>query len=56
LIIEKIETPAVLEVDVSYFTYAQTVAEGLYFLQDLDATIRGAGGFGSTGGHGALST
>ncbi|EIM85596.1 dUTP diphosphatase [Stereum hirsutum FP-91666 SS1] len=36
LIIEKIETPAVLEVD------------------DLDATLRGAGGFGSTGGHGSL--
>ncbi|KAI0068959.1 dUTP diphosphatase [Artomyces pyxidatus] len=33
LIIEKIETPAVLEVD------------------DLEATLRGAGGFGSTGGH-----
>ncbi|THH12919.1 hypothetical protein EW146_g7253 [Bondarzewia mesenterica] len=36
LIIEKIETPAVLEVD------------------DLDATLRGVGGFGSTGGHNAL--
>ncbi|KAA1466084.1 dUTP diphosphatase [Dentipellis sp. KUC8613] len=36
LIIEKIETPAVLEVE------------------DLDATLRGAGGFGSTGGHNAL--
>ncbi|KAI0269267.1 dUTP pyrophosphatase [Gloeopeniophorella convolvens] len=36
LIIEKIETPAVIEV------------------QDLDATLRGTGGFGSTGGHGAL--
>ncbi|TDL29053.1 dUTP pyrophosphatase [Rickenella mellea] len=36
LIIEKIETPAVLEVD------------------DLEETLRGAGGFGSTGGHGAL--
>ncbi|VDC06160.1 unnamed protein product [Peniophora sp. CBMAI 1063] len=36
LIIEKIQTPEVLEV------------------QDLDATLRGAGGFGSTGGHGNL--
>ncbi|TFY71961.1 hypothetical protein EVG20_g1042 [Dentipellis fragilis] len=36
LIIEKIETPAVLEVE------------------DLDATLRGAGGFGSTGGHNSL--
>ncbi|KAI0034102.1 dUTPase-like protein [Vararia minispora EC-137] len=36
LIIEKIETPEVLEVD------------------DLDSTARGAGGFGSTGGHGSL--
>jgi len=37
LIIEKIETPEVLEVD------------------DLDETLRGTGGFGSTGGHGSLS-
>ncbi|KAH9963200.1 dUTP diphosphatase [Russula dissimulans] len=36
LVIEKIETPAVLEVD------------------DLDATLRGENGFGSTGGHVAL--
>jgi len=36
LIIEKIQTPDVLEV------------------QDLEETLRGAGGFGSTGGHGAL--
>ncbi|KZP12077.1 dUTP pyrophosphatase [Athelia psychrophila] len=36
LIIEKIHTPEVIEVD------------------DLDETLRGAGGFGSTGGHGAL--
>jgi len=36
LIIEKIHTPEVLEVN------------------DLDETIRGAGGFGSTGGHGSL--
>ncbi|TFK56141.1 dUTP diphosphatase [Heliocybe sulcata] len=36
LIIEKIQTPDVLEVD------------------DLDETLRGAGGFGSTGGHTAL--
>ncbi|KAL4241390.1 Deoxyuridine 5'-triphosphate nucleotidohydrolase [Abortiporus biennis] len=36
LIIERIQTPDVLEVD------------------DLDETLRGAGGFGSTGGHGAL--
>ncbi|KAF8974667.1 dUTPase-like protein [Flammula alnicola] len=37
LIIERIYTPDVLEVD------------------DLDATIRGAGGFGSTGGHTLLN-
>ncbi|KAI0285057.1 dUTPase-like protein [Russula aff. rugulosa BPL654] len=36
LVIEKIETPSVVEVD------------------DLEATLRGAGGFGSTGGHVAL--
>ncbi|EPQ59618.1 dUTP diphosphatase [Gloeophyllum trabeum ATCC 11539] len=36
LIIEKIQTPEVLEVD------------------DLDETLRGAGGFGSTGGHTSL--
>jgi len=36
LIIEKIQTPDVLEV------------------QDLEETLRGSGGFGSTGGHGAL--
>ncbi|KAF8516630.1 dUTP diphosphatase [Gautieria morchelliformis] len=36
LIIEKIETPAVVEVN------------------DLEATLRGANGFGSTGGHVAL--
>ncbi|KIJ32358.1 hypothetical protein M422DRAFT_76556 [Sphaerobolus stellatus SS14] len=37
LIIEKIETPEVLEV------------------ADLEETLRGAGGFGSTGGHNGLS-
>ena len=26
----------------------------ILILQDLDETIRGAGGFGSTGGHGLL--
>ncbi|QRW22316.1 dUTP diphosphatase [Rhizoctonia solani] len=36
LIIEKIQTPEVMEV------------------QDLEETLRGAGGFGSTGGHGSL--
>ncbi|KZO94920.1 dUTP pyrophosphatase [Calocera viscosa TUFC12733] len=36
LIIEKIETPAIMEV------------------ADLEETLRGAGGFGSTGGHTAL--
>lgn len=36
LVIERIETPSVVEVD------------------DLEATLRGADGFGSTGGHGAL--
>ncbi|KAI0080665.1 dUTP diphosphatase [Panus rudis PR-1116 ss-1] len=36
LIIEKIETPDVLEVE------------------NLEETLRGAGGFGSTGGHGSL--
>ncbi|KAJ4472192.1 dUTPase-like protein [Lentinula aciculospora] len=36
LIIEKIHTPEILEVE------------------DLDETLRGAGGFGSTGGHGSL--
>ncbi|KAG8975209.1 Deoxyuridine 5'-triphosphate nucleotidohydrolase, partial [Tulasnella sp. 427] len=37
LIIEKIETPDVLEVD------------------NLEETLRGAGGFGSTGGHAKLT-
>ncbi|CEL63077.1 Deoxyuridine 5'-triphosphate nucleotidohydrolase OS=Oryza sativa subsp, japonica GN=DUT PE=2 SV=1 [Rhizoctonia solani AG-1 IB] len=36
LIIEKIQTPEVMEVE------------------DLEETLRGAGGFGSTGGHGSL--
>ncbi|KAN0140014.1 dUTP diphosphatase [Lactarius tabidus] len=36
LVIERIDTPSVVEVD------------------DLEATLRGEGGFGSTGGHGAL--
>ncbi|KAH9978074.1 dUTP pyrophosphatase [Lactifluus volemus] len=36
LVIEKIETPSIVEVD------------------DLEATVRGENGFGSTGGHGAL--
>ncbi|KAH9077463.1 dUTP pyrophosphatase [Lactarius deliciosus] len=36
LVIERIETPSVIEVD------------------DLEVTLRGANGFGSTGGHGAL--
>ena len=38
---------------------AQLIIERIYTpevmeVQDLDETLRGAGGFGSTGGHGAL--
>lgn len=56
LIIEKIETPPVLEVQVSLvalLTFSTAQASVLTF-KDLEETLRGAGGFGSTGGHGAL--
>lgn len=54
LIIEKIETPEVLEVQVRY-NYSVTPRSLLiWFYQDLEETLRGAGGFGSTGGHKAL--
>jgi len=54
LILEKIHTPDVLEVAVSLIVLFSE--ENLVYStsQDLDETLRGAGGFGSTGGHGGL--
>ena len=54
MIIEKIETPEVEEVAVSNFRscYARCTPDVSF--QDLDETVRGAGGFGSTGGHVSL--
>lgn len=49
LIIERIYTPEVQEVDVSSI-YLVTTAPAEW-QQDLEETVRGAGGFGSTGGH-----
>jgi len=54
LIIERIYTPEVLEVEVGIPCLC--CASDLNHLQDLDETIRGAAGFGSTGGHNLLST
>ena len=48
LILEKIETPPVLEVDVSGDNRLRSVCI-LTLVQDLEETLRGAGGFGSTG-------
>lgn len=53
LIIEKIHTPEILEVQVRRVSVTGEVLNRV-LLQDLDETLRGAGGFGSTGGHGAL--
>jgi dUTP pyrophosphatase len=56
LIIEKIETPEVLEVDVRILQLSDDkLMRCTASLQDLDETIRGTGGFGSTGGHNSLS-
>ncbi|KAJ7122735.1 dUTPase-like protein [Mycena epipterygia] len=46
LIIERIYTPEVLEVEARNKCFRRA--------DDLDETLRGAGGFGSTGGHGSL--
>lgn len=64
LIIEKIETPDVVEVNVSIFIpYLTPLGSERTFdtdpllrvcSQDLEETLRGAGGFGSTGGHTGL--
>lgn len=53
LIIERIYTPELLEVNVRIRDFQMQV-NAIYTLQDLDETIRGAGGFGSTGGHESL--
>jgi dUTP pyrophosphatase len=54
LIIERIYTPDVLEVEVGIRSLF--CPSGLNCLQDLDETVRGTAGFGSTGGHILLST
>jgi dUTP diphosphatase len=54
LIIEKIETPEVLEVNVCSRIIHTAILAQYRLCQDLEATLRGAGGFGSTGGHGGL--
>lgn len=56
LIIEKIQTPEVVEVQVraSGKTARSDHCTNRVNYQDLDETLRGAGGFGSTGGHGSL--
>lgn len=56
LIIERIYTPDVLEVDVSLLSFPSGICNDDEVMhQDLDQTIRGAGGFGSTGGHNLLN-
>ena len=52
LIIEKIETPEITEVDVRILHSSPRAL--LMSSKDLDATLRGGGGFGSTGGHSTL--
>ena len=53
LILERIYTPDIMEVQVRQLaTFSQTLS--LTTHQELDETLRGAGGFGSTGGHKAL--
>jgi len=54
LILEKIHTPDVLEVAVSLIALFSDEYCVYPCPQDLDETLRGAGGFGSTGGHGGL--
>jgi dUTP pyrophosphatase len=55
LIIEKIETPEVFEVEVRVLIFSEdTLMRCIASLQDLGETLRGANGFGSTGGHAAL--
>jgi len=54
LIIEKIHTPEILEVNVRIHYSSHVLIQCITSVQDLDETIRGAGGFGSTGGHGSL--
>lgn len=63
LILERIVTPEVVEVDVSRSVPRPKPDHAMAdiprsplcspFLQDLSTTVRGAGGFGSTGGFGA---
>ena len=54
MILERIYTPDVLEVEVCIvFSYTGQSSNSL--LQNLDETVRGAGGFGSTGGHDLLN-
>lgn len=54
LILERIVTPDVVEVAVCIVFIFCIVTPLISCSQDLDATLRGAGGFGSTGGHTAL--
>jgi dUTP pyrophosphatase len=57
LILEKIHTPDIVEVNVGHLSvvgHAMRDAE-FHDAQDLDETLRGSQGFGSTGGHAQLS-
>jgi dUTP pyrophosphatase len=54
LILERIYTPEVQEVEVSNLRHLTDVYELEIVLQNLDETIRGEKGFGSTGGHSQL--
>ena len=53
LILERIVNPDVMEVQVSLQILVRKAS--LTPMQDLDETLRGAGGFGSTGGHTGLA-
>ncbi len=56
LILERIYTPEILEVEVSLlccFSAGNLVIDPQ--AQELEETVRGAGGFGSTGGHTLLN-
>jgi dUTP pyrophosphatase len=52
LILEKIHTPDVIEVEVRHLR--SRIFLGAHVVQDLDDTERGTQGFGSTGGHAQL--
>ena len=51
LVLEKIYTPQVVEVEVCQIVSIHEGPADIWHLQNLDDTVRGTSGFGSTGGH-----